>query len=71
MGRPNRIFRASGFWFGLHLNFRYDSLPENSHGEWLGIVNASSNGTSQAGILAVEFDTRHSFTEDGPDKWNF
>ncbi|KAK7355098.1 hypothetical protein VNO80_14343 [Phaseolus coccineus] len=43
------------------------TLPENSDGEWLGIVNASSNGTSQAGILAVEFDTRHSFTEDGPD----
>ncbi|KAL9319272.1 hypothetical protein ACSQ67_015789 [Phaseolus vulgaris] len=43
------------------------TLPENSDGEWLGIVNATSNGTSQAGILAVEFDTRHSFTEDGPD----
>ncbi|CAJ1967425.1 unnamed protein product [Sphenostylis stenocarpa] len=43
------------------------TLPENSDGEWLGIVNASSNGTSQAGILAVEFDTRKSFPEDGPD----
>ncbi|XP_068494209.1 probable L-type lectin-domain containing receptor kinase S.5 [Phaseolus vulgaris] len=43
------------------------TLPENSDGEWLGIVNATSNGTLQAGILAVEFDTRHSFTEDGPD----
>ncbi|KAG5012568.1 hypothetical protein AAZX31_09G101800 [Glycine max] len=43
------------------------TLPQNSDGEWLGIVNATSNGTSQAGILAVEFDTRKSFTEDGPD----
>ncbi|QCE05183.1 interleukin-1 receptor-associated kinase 4 [Vigna unguiculata] len=43
------------------------TLPQNSQGEWLGIVNATSNGTSQAAILAVEFDTRHSFTEDGPD----
>ncbi|MED6198195.1 hypothetical protein PIB30_063730 [Stylosanthes scabra] len=39
----------------------------NSSGEWLGIVNATTNGTSQAGILAVEFDKRKSFTEDGPD----
>ncbi|GAU37516.1 hypothetical protein TSUD_21210 [Trifolium subterraneum] len=43
------------------------TLPENSSGEWLGIVNASTNGTSRAAILAVEFDTRHSSTEDGPD----
>ncbi|KAL2326912.1 hypothetical protein Fmac_020339 [Flemingia macrophylla] len=43
------------------------TLPQNSSGEWLGIVNATSNGTSQAGILAVEFDTRKSSTQDGPD----
>ncbi|GAU37517.1 hypothetical protein TSUD_21220 [Trifolium subterraneum] len=43
------------------------TLPENSSGHWLGIVNASTNGTSRAAILAVEFDTRHSSTEDGPD----
>ncbi|KAJ1432839.1 Serine/threonine-protein kinase, active site [Sesbania bispinosa] len=43
------------------------TLPENSAGEWLGIVNATTNGTSQAGILAVEFDTRKSSTEDGPN----
>ncbi|XP_058748507.1 probable L-type lectin-domain containing receptor kinase S.5 [Vicia villosa] len=42
------------------------NLPENSHGEWLGIVNASTNGTSRAEILAVEFDTRQSSTQDGP-----
>ncbi|CAJ2673031.1 unnamed protein product [Trifolium pratense] len=41
--------------------------PENSSGQWLGIVNASTNGTSRAAILAVEFDTRKSSIEDGPD----
>ncbi|WJX17714.1 hypothetical protein P8452_07595 [Trifolium repens] len=43
------------------------TLPENSDGHWLGIVNASTNGTSRAAILAVEFDTRQSSTEDGPN----
>ncbi|MED6203867.1 hypothetical protein PIB30_003607 [Stylosanthes scabra] len=43
------------------------ALPNNSSGEWLGIVNATTNGTSEAGILAVEFDTRKSFPEDGND----
>ncbi|PNX58178.1 lectin receptor kinase [Trifolium pratense] len=43
------------------------TLPANSYGSWLGIVNADTNGTSQAAILAVEFDTRQSSTEDGPD----
>ncbi|WJX17722.1 hypothetical protein P8452_07601 [Trifolium repens] len=43
------------------------TLPENSDGQWLGIVNASTNGTYQARILAVEFDTRQSSTEDGPN----
>lgn len=43
------------------------NLPENSAGDWLGIVNASTNGTAKAGILAVEFDTRKSSTQDGPD----
>ncbi|XP_058748447.1 probable L-type lectin-domain containing receptor kinase S.5 [Vicia villosa] len=42
------------------------SLPENSHGQWLGIVNASTNGTSRAQILAVEFDTRQNSAQDGP-----
>ncbi|WJX17719.1 hypothetical protein P8452_07600 [Trifolium repens] len=43
------------------------TLPENSSGQWLGIVNASTNGTPRAAILAVEFDTRQSSTEDGPN----
>lgn len=42
------------------------NLPENSEGKWLGIVNASTNGTSKAEILAVEFDTKQSSTQDGP-----
>ncbi|GMJ02294.1 L-type lectin receptor kinase S.5 [Hibiscus trionum] len=38
------------------------SVPDNSQGRWLGIVNSDTNGTSdsEAGILAVEFDTRKS-----------
>ncbi|XVE75728.1 hypothetical protein DITRI_Ditri12bG0115900 [Diplodiscus trichospermus] len=40
------------------------SLPENSDGKWLGIVNANSDGSSQARVVAVEFDTRKSSAED-------
>uniref|UniRef100_A0A2N9HSP0 non-specific serine/threonine protein kinase n=1 Tax=Fagus sylvatica TaxID=28930 RepID=A0A2N9HSP0_FAGSY len=44
------------------------SLPQNSDGEWLGIVNSITNGTStQANIVAVEFDTRKSYQEDLDD----
>ena len=43
------------------------TLPNNSQGKWLGIVNDTTNGSSQAGILAVEFDTRKSFSEDIDD----
>ncbi|XP_007203507.2 probable L-type lectin-domain containing receptor kinase S.5 [Prunus persica] len=43
------------------------TLPEKSQGEWLGIVNASSNGSAQANIVAVEFDTRKSYLEDVDD----
>jgi serine/threonine protein kinase len=44
------------------------SLPQNSDGEWLGIVNSITNGTStQANIVAVEFDTRKSNQEDLDD----
>ena len=44
-----------------------DTLPENSQGQWLGIVNASNNGSPQANIVAVEFDTRKSYQEDMDD----
>ena len=44
------------------------TLPQNSDGEWLGIVNSITNGTStQANIVAVEFDTRKSNQEDLDD----
>ncbi|KAK4281808.1 hypothetical protein QN277_013260 [Acacia crassicarpa] len=43
------------------------SLPPNSYGRWLGIVNSSTNGTSDAAILAVEFDTRNNSPDDGPN----
>ncbi|GMN55872.1 hypothetical protein TIFTF001_024988 [Ficus carica] len=39
-------------------------LPDQSQGKWLGIVNENTNGSSQAGIVAVEFDTRKSFAQD-------
>uniref|UniRef100_A0A7N2M4I5 non-specific serine/threonine protein kinase n=1 Tax=Quercus lobata TaxID=97700 RepID=A0A7N2M4I5_QUELO len=41
--------------------------PQNSDGKWLGIVNASTNGSSQANVVAVEFDTRKSYQEDLDD----
>ncbi|KAJ0027780.1 hypothetical protein Pint_36408 [Pistacia integerrima] len=42
-------------------------LPENSEGQWLGIVNSTTNGSSEAQIVAVEFDTRKSFSQDVDD----
>ncbi|XWS66452.1 hypothetical protein CRYUN_Cryun05aG0200500 [Craigia yunnanensis] len=52
---------------GLAFVLSADSaVPEDSYGQWLGIVNASTNGTSQAGIVGVEFDTRKSYEEE-PD----
>lgn len=43
------------------------ALPEASYGQWLGIVNATTNGSSQADVVAVEFDTRMSYPEDLDD----
>ncbi|XP_030927569.1 probable L-type lectin-domain containing receptor kinase S.5 [Quercus lobata] len=43
------------------------TLPLNSDGQWLGIVNASTNGSSQAKVVAVEFDTKKSYQEDLDD----
>ncbi|XP_059428451.1 probable L-type lectin-domain containing receptor kinase S.5 [Corylus avellana] len=40
------------------------ALPESSYGQWLGILNAATNGSSQANVVAVEFDTRKSYPED-------
>ncbi|KAE7999336.1 hypothetical protein FH972_003778 [Carpinus fangiana] len=44
------------------------TLPEGNDGQWLGIVNASTNEFSQ--VVAVEFDTRQrlqSYPEDLED----
>lgn len=43
------------------------NVPPNSDGKWLSIVNASTNGTSQANIVAIEFDTRKSYSQDIDD----
>ncbi|XP_010520029.1 PREDICTED: probable L-type lectin-domain containing receptor kinase S.5 [Tarenaya hassleriana] len=38
--------------------------PADSHGQWLGLVNGSTNGSASSKIVAVELDTRKSFPED-------
>ncbi|KAJ8448530.1 hypothetical protein Cgig2_012174 [Carnegiea gigantea] len=40
------------------------TVPPNSQGQWIGLVNASTNGSSQSSIVAVEFDTKKSFQQD-------
>uniref|UniRef100_A0A5B7ANF9 Putative L-type lectin-domain containing receptor kinase S.5 isoform X1 n=1 Tax=Davidia involucrata TaxID=16924 RepID=A0A5B7ANF9_DAVIN len=43
-------------------------IPENSEGQWLGIVNNSTNGSDDASnIVAIEFDTKKSYLEDIDD----
>uniref|UniRef100_A0A803LFR6 Protein kinase domain-containing protein n=2 Tax=Chenopodium quinoa TaxID=63459 RepID=A0A803LFR6_CHEQI len=39
----------------------------DSQGQWLGIVNANTNGSAQGNIVAIEFDTKKSFPEDLDD----
>ncbi|PON45321.1 Serine/threonine protein kinase [Trema orientale] len=63
-------FPTGNYPLGEGLSFILTSdptLPKNSQGKWLGIVNDNTNGSSQAQILAVEFDTRKSYTEDIDD----
>uniref|UniRef100_A0A7N0UZ43 Protein kinase domain-containing protein n=1 Tax=Kalanchoe fedtschenkoi TaxID=63787 RepID=A0A7N0UZ43_KALFE len=45
---------GSGFSFLLAPNL---SIPANSHGQWLGLTNSSTNGDSANQIIAIEFDT--------------
>ncbi|KAE8690308.1 putative L-type lectin-domain containing receptor kinase S.5 [Hibiscus syriacus] len=40
------------------------SVPDNSEGKWLGIVNSDTNGSPEARVVAVEFDTRKSDDRD-------
>ncbi|RDX90389.1 putative L-type lectin-domain containing receptor kinase S.5, partial [Mucuna pruriens] len=53
---------GEGFAFIVAAN---TSLPRNSAGQWLGIVNSTSIGVSN--IVAVEFDTRKSYPDDIDD----
>lgn len=43
------------------------TLPDKTDGEWLGIVNAAANGSRDAHVVAIEFDTRKSYPEDLDD----
>ncbi|GJN26618.1 hypothetical protein PR202_gb14564 [Eleusine coracana subsp. coracana] len=43
------------------------SLPNNSSGQWLGIVNNQTDGAAANRIVAVEFDTRKSSNKYDPD----
>jgi serine/threonine protein kinase len=43
------------------------TLPQSSDGQWLGIVNAATNGSSEAKVVAVELDTRKSYPDDIDD----
>ncbi|KAL8162275.1 hypothetical protein V2J09_013764 [Rumex salicifolius] len=44
-----------------------DYFPMNSYGQWLGIVNSTTNGSSNNPIVAIEFDTKKSYPEDLDD----
>ncbi|XP_065856591.1 probable L-type lectin-domain containing receptor kinase S.5 [Euphorbia lathyris] len=46
---------------------QYTTVPTSSHGQWLGIVNQQTNGSSKAPIIAIEFDTRKSYEHDLDD----
>lgn len=58
---------GEGLAFILTKESSPNSIPDNSDGQWLGIVNASTNGSSSSNIFAVEFDTRKSYLDDLDD----
>lgn len=42
------------------------NIPEQSHGQWLGLTNASTDGNATNHIVAIEFDTeKQDFDPDG------
>ncbi|KAA8518277.1 hypothetical protein F0562_015840 [Nyssa sinensis] len=55
---------GEGLAFILTKDSGSTSIPENSEGQWLGIVNARTNGSSESNIVAIEFDTKKSYLED-------
>uniref|UniRef100_A0A5B7ASF7 Putative L-type lectin-domain containing receptor kinase S.5 n=1 Tax=Davidia involucrata TaxID=16924 RepID=A0A5B7ASF7_DAVIN len=59
---------GEGIAFILTKESGYASIPDNSKGQWLGIVNASTNGSDASSIVAIEFDTKqNSYLEDIDD----
>ncbi|XP_062167563.1 probable L-type lectin-domain containing receptor kinase S.5 [Alnus glutinosa] len=62
---PQTIPGAEGMAFILAADAT--TLPQSSDGQWLGIVNAATNGSSEAKVVAVELDTRKSYPEDIDD----
>ncbi|KAK6941931.1 Protein kinase domain [Dillenia turbinata] len=58
---PKNSSGGEGLAFILAADY---GIPENSYGQWLGIVNASTNGSASNNIVAVEFDTRKSYSDD-------
>ncbi|KAM3288544.1 hypothetical protein P3S67_021974 [Capsicum chacoense] len=65
--KPQSSIWGEGLSFLLTKESGRDSIPDNSYGQWLGIVNASTNGSSSNKIFAVEFDTRKSYLDDLDD----
>ncbi|KAK1563809.1 hypothetical protein Q3G72_033186 [Acer saccharum] len=65
---PSKLLLMIAFLLRTYQDeFSTENHSENSDGQWLGIVNATANGTSQANIVAIEFDTRRSYSHDLDD----
>ncbi|XBI34139.1 hypothetical protein VPH35_119977 [Triticum aestivum] len=58
---PGQNGAGEGMAFVLTNN---PSLPNKSSGQWLGICNATTDGTKTDPVVAVEFDTRRSYEDD-------
>jgi serine/threonine protein kinase len=48
-------------------SIEYNNTPSNCSGQWLGLFNASTNGSDSSKVVAVEFDTRRSPGTTDPD----
>ncbi|CAL5420923.1 unnamed protein product [Camellia sinensis] len=58
---------GEGLAFILTTESGRGSIPQNSQGKWLGIANATTNGSTTKDIVAVEFDTKKSYPDDFDD----